>query len=242
MILFNIWKFVFRIAVASPFAGLRRFHEGWGFKQWMGDDSKALMKFFLLAIAGLVPEQMVWVLSAFLEFCYLVHQSQIDEYVLIKIDAAIEHYHIEHEIFLECGIRGNFNQHALLHYHALIQMFGAPNGLCSSITESKHIKAVKKPWCWSSWNEPLGQMLLINQCLDRLAAFRVELSSCGMLNSVNGNPSRSSITRHAPSPAPHVNPTQADAEPVDNLTCEGDVSLPKCPGIFDFLIFDGKFG
>ncbi|KAI9448994.1 hypothetical protein HD554DRAFT_2181150 [Boletus coccyginus] len=30
-----------------------------GFKQWMGDDSKALMKVYLPAITGLVPDQMV---------------------------------------------------------------------------------------------------------------------------------------------------------------------------------------
>jgi hypothetical protein len=33
-----------RIAAAPPFSGLRRFPQGRGFKQWMGDDSKALMK------------------------------------------------------------------------------------------------------------------------------------------------------------------------------------------------------
>jgi hypothetical protein len=33
-----------RIAVAPPFTGLRRFPQGRGFKQWTGDDSKALMK------------------------------------------------------------------------------------------------------------------------------------------------------------------------------------------------------
>lgn len=32
------------IAMAPPFAGLRRFPQGRGFKQWTGDDSKALMK------------------------------------------------------------------------------------------------------------------------------------------------------------------------------------------------------
>jgi len=32
------------IALASSFAGLRRFPEGRNFKQWTGDDSKALMK------------------------------------------------------------------------------------------------------------------------------------------------------------------------------------------------------
>ncbi|KAH9019468.1 hypothetical protein EDB84DRAFT_1403566 [Lactarius hengduanensis] len=33
-----------RIALMPPFPGLRRFPQGRGFKQWTGDDSKALMK------------------------------------------------------------------------------------------------------------------------------------------------------------------------------------------------------
>lgn len=32
------------IALVAPFTGLRRFPQGRGFKQWTGDDSKALMK------------------------------------------------------------------------------------------------------------------------------------------------------------------------------------------------------
>ena len=33
-----------QIAVVPPFPGLRRFPDGRNFKQWTGDDSKALMK------------------------------------------------------------------------------------------------------------------------------------------------------------------------------------------------------
>lgn len=33
-----------RIAAVASFAGLRRFPQGRNFKQWTGDDSKALMK------------------------------------------------------------------------------------------------------------------------------------------------------------------------------------------------------
>jgi hypothetical protein len=40
----QILTFSFSIAVAAPFSGLWRFPEGRGFKQWTGDDSKALMK------------------------------------------------------------------------------------------------------------------------------------------------------------------------------------------------------
>lgn len=32
------------IAIVPLFAGIRRFPQGRGFKQWTGDDSKALMK------------------------------------------------------------------------------------------------------------------------------------------------------------------------------------------------------
>ena len=54
------------------------------------------------------------------------------------------------------------------HYPHLIRQFGAPNGLCSSITESKHIKAVKRPYRRTNRFQALGQMLLINQRLNKL--------------------------------------------------------------------------
>jgi hypothetical protein len=37
---------LFSIEVVPPFTGLRRFPHGRGFKQWTGDDSKALMKVY----------------------------------------------------------------------------------------------------------------------------------------------------------------------------------------------------
>lgn len=40
----NPYQFNCRISLAPSFAGLRRFPEGRDFKQWTGDDSKALMK------------------------------------------------------------------------------------------------------------------------------------------------------------------------------------------------------
>ena len=93
------------------------------------------------------------------------------------MDEALGCYHHYHEIFLTTGVQTNFNlphQHVLIHYIQAIRLFGAPNGLCSSITELKHIKAVKEPWQWSSCFDALGQMLLSNQCTDKLAAARVD--------------------------------------------------------------------
>ena len=67
-------------------------------------------------------------------------------------------------------------------YRHHIKKFGAPNGLSSSITESKHITAVKKPWRQSRCYEALGQMLTINTWNDKLAAARIDFLSRGMLN------------------------------------------------------------
>ncbi|EGO30855.1 hypothetical protein SERLADRAFT_412417 [Serpula lacrymans var. lacrymans S7.9] len=72
-------------------------------------------------------------------------------------------------------------QRSLTHYPLLVRQFGAPNGLCSFITEAKHIKAIKEPWRGSSYYEALGQMLTTNQQLDKLAASRVDFTSRGML-------------------------------------------------------------
>lgn len=66
-------------------------------------------------------------------------------------------------------------------YPYLIQLYGAPNGLCSSITKSKHIKAVKEPYRCSNCFVALGQMLLTNQRLDKLSAVRANFTSRHML-------------------------------------------------------------
>ena len=104
---------------------------------------------------------------------------------LAALDEALRQFHDHCEIFWTCGVRSNgFNlprQHSLPHYTKLIHAFRAPNSLCSSITESKHIKAVKEPWQCSNRSEALGQMLLTNQHIDKLAAARVDFADHGML-------------------------------------------------------------
>jgi len=73
-------------------------------------------------------------------------------------------------------------QHSLLHYLHSIHLFGSPNGLCSSITESKHIKAVKEPWRRSSHYNALVQMLRTLCRLDKLAAAWRAFAELGMMD------------------------------------------------------------
>ena len=95
--------------MVPPFPGLRRFPHGRRFKQWTGDNSKALMKVphwnysiqnsilninslqvYLLAISGYVPSEMVTCISAFLNIFYLARQPDIDEATLVAFDSALK--------------------------------------------------------------------------------------------------------------------------------------------------------
>lgn len=64
----------------------------------------------------------------------------------------------------------------------MIIKFRALNGLCSSITESQHKDAVKKPYHRSSHFNALAQMLNTNQLMDKLGASAIDFKAHGMLN------------------------------------------------------------
>ncbi|KAF9780630.1 hypothetical protein BJ322DRAFT_1164944, partial [Thelephora terrestris] len=175
-----------RIAITPLFPGLHRFKQGRNFQQWTGNDSKAFMKVFVTSLEGIVPIDIIKTITAFLEFCYIARLDTITQSSLNALDHNLAKFHHHRKIFQESGVRPTGfllpRQHALVHYRHHIEKFGAPNGLSSSITESKHISAVKKPWRQSNHYEALGQMLTTNSRNDKLAAARVDFSSRGMLN------------------------------------------------------------
>ncbi|KAJ3551631.1 hypothetical protein NM688_g4593 [Phlebia brevispora] len=242
-----------RIAAAPPFGGLRKFKQGRNFKQWTGDDSKGLMKARdpTLPLCGFVPDDMLRAISTFMEFCYLVRRSVLTDSIIKRIEECIQDYHYYRESFRATGVRPDGfstlpRQHSVDHYPGHIRNFGAPNGLCSSITESKHITAVKKPWRRSNRYEALGQMLLTNQRLDKLSAARADFANRGMLDGtcymevldtiLNGESNRGDLTvpddGEYADEADSSDDSDTDSEAEDDVVVEGprvlgDVSLGR---------------
>lgn len=174
---------------------------------------------------------MVQALSAFMDFCYLVRRDILHKSALDAIEAAVGRFHANRVVFEDVGFHNNFSlprQHSVKHFRLLIQMFGAPNGLCSSITESKHIKAIKEPYRRSSHFEALGQMLFTNQRIDKLTAFRVHLTTRGMLDGPCLAPDVIPILL----PPPH----DLDDDAVDGPKALASVSLAASRGKTTFLI------
>ncbi|TFY53155.1 hypothetical protein EVJ58_g9608 [Rhodofomes roseus] len=172
-----------RIVAMPPFPEFRHFHQGRDVKQWTGDDSKASMKVYLPAIHSLVPPEIVRTISTFSDICYLIRAlMQTDDTIAELVEALIKEYHHHREMFRRTGVcPDGFSQprqHAAGHFSRHIRNFGSMAGLCTSITESKHIDAVKKPWRRSNRYDTLGQMLLTNQRLDKLTAQTSQRVEC----------------------------------------------------------------
>ena len=132
-----------------------------------------------------MPDEIVGCLTAFLDSCYIARRQDIDSDAMEAFDLTVDKFRQLHEVFRIPGVRPTgfalSRQHVLFHYHRQIEDFGAPGGLCSLITESRHITAVKKLWRRSNRYNALGQMLLVNQQLDKLAAMRSDFVARGMI-------------------------------------------------------------
>jgi hypothetical protein len=181
---------------------------------------------------GYVPEDIVKCLSAFLDVSYIIRRQDIGVDDLAALDTALDKFWQLREVFRTEGVRPTGfslpRQHSLVHYRRHIEDFGAPGGLCSSITESRHITAVKKPWRRSNRHQALGQMLLINQRLDKLAAMYTDFVARGMLPA--GHPLGRNLSANAnPRQATHEDDDDDDGGPVEENVL-GHVVLARTRG------------
>ncbi len=129
---------------------------------------------------------MICALRAFTEFCYFVQQNSHSTDDIQDMEQALMEYYNHHDVFVETGVRKpklwSPCQHSLKHFLRAIRDFGSPNSLCLSITESKHIDAVKKPWRRSNHHNALKQMLVTNTRSDKLCAAHNEFTNRGLLD------------------------------------------------------------
>jgi hypothetical protein len=178
------------------------------------------------AIEGFVPKEVIQTFRAYLDFYYLVRRNVLDDDDLIKIQDALNRFHVARTVFQQLDVRPDGfslpRQHSMKHYVTHIQNFGAPNGLCSSITESAHIRFVKRPWRRSSRNDPMEEMLLINERIDKLAAARTDFVQRGM-----------SLVDHRrrADHGPIIGvPNETENGPVDGPTSNGVTALAQTAG------------
>lgn len=196
-----------------------------------------------------MPSDVVKCLSAFLEFCYVARRDAITSDALNQLEDALVRFHSHRKFFVgTAGVKGDAvslpRQHSLVHYLRSIRLFGSPNGLCSSITESKHIKAVKEPWRRSNRYNAIIQMLRTLCRLDKLAAAHGAFTQLGMMDGTTASYTAMILAGGKPQPRAIIPETDTDDEPGvdDNGPAAGpkvisSVKLGQRPGTLLLMLF-----
>jgi hypothetical protein len=186
-------------------------------------------------------------LSAFLDFCYIARRNAIDSDALDLLQDALDRFHHFRKFFVgTAGVNSARDsislprQHALLHYVRSICLFGSPNGLCSSITESKHIKAVKEPWRRSNRYNALSQMLRTLCRLDKLAAAWTAFTELGMMAGTTATYTTMILAGGEPQPRAAIGgdgDEDEDNGPAAGPKALSTVELARFPGAFSLRLF-----
>lgn len=167
---------------------------------------------------------MVQCLGALLDWYYIARRNALDEPSVVLLETTLKAFHRLRDVFVRNGVRDDVislpRQHGLKHYPPGIRLFGSPNGLCSSITESKHIKAVKEPWRRSSRFNALSQMLITNQRMDKMAAQKLLFARCGMLEGTATSYTAQILAGNRPRPPP-IPPCSGIPDNEDEAAVEG---------------------
>ncbi|KAG1904218.1 uncharacterized protein F5891DRAFT_899777, partial [Suillus fuscotomentosus] len=88
---------------------------------------------------------------------YPCHSSE----TLHSLDEALDLFHANKDIFIQLGIRNNFNLpklHAARHYHLMITLFGTTDNYNTEYTEHLHIDLAKDAYCATNHQDEFLQM------------------------------------------------------------------------------------
>jgi hypothetical protein len=183
---------------------------------------------------------MVQCISEFMECCYIARHNAITTLDLDAFEQHLTRFQDLRNIFIETGVRTSISlprQHALCHYVRKIELFGSPNGVCSSIMESMHITAVKEPWRRSSHFNPLLQMIKTISRQDKLDALRHVFENRGMLEGTMSHYISEVMAGNPPMIRPYGQDNKEsdddnddDGGPLSGPTTLAQVTLAEVPG------------
>jgi hypothetical protein len=124
---------------------------------------------------NLSPLRILRATRALLDFLYLsqypVHTSQ----TLDMLDNALDRFHESKSVFMDLGIRTNFNipkLHSLLHYANSIQLFGTTDNYNTEFTERLHIDFTKDAYRATNHKDEYPQMTLWLERMEKVHQFQ----------------------------------------------------------------------
>jgi hypothetical protein len=151
-----------RFKVMAHHPSLRHFKKGISMvSQWTGTEYKNMEKVFLGVISGAADSSLIRAARGVLDFIYYAHFEQHSIASLNELEKALHMFHDNKHIFVDEGIRVDFNipkLHAILHYVLSIRSRGTADGFNSEASERLHIDYAKVAYKKTSKKDYVKQM------------------------------------------------------------------------------------
>ncbi|KAG2160171.1 uncharacterized protein EDB93DRAFT_1237363 [Suillus bovinus] len=112
-------------------------------------------------LLGIVIGRLLRAVWGLLNFLYLAQYPCHSSETLQLLDDALDLFHNNKDIFVELGIRNNFNLpklHAMRHYTLMIMMLGTTDNYNTEYTKRLHIDYAKDPYCATNHKDEFLQM------------------------------------------------------------------------------------
>ena len=153
-----------RFKAMSSFPGLLHFRKGVSFvTQWTGTEHKEMEKVFLGVLAGGVNSKVLTVARSLLDFIYISQYHLHTSKTLENLENCLKTFHDNKQIFVELGIRKQFNipkLHSIQHYVESIKWLGSADGYNSESPEQLHIDYAKAAYRASNKRDYMEQMAI----------------------------------------------------------------------------------
>lgn len=167
--------------VDSRFMKLPKHSEAHHFKrgisavsQWTGHERKEMAKVFYGILVNAVEPEVAIAAKAILDFLMYSRLQVQTTSTLRAMKEALHTFHCYKEIFVEKGIRDNFNIakiHSMLHYIEKIRCLGTTDGFNTETTERLHIDLAKEAYRASNKRDYHAQMTKYLSRLEALDKF-----------------------------------------------------------------------
>ncbi|KAF9782655.1 hypothetical protein BJ322DRAFT_1100637 [Thelephora terrestris] len=170
-----------RCRTMPPNHNIRHFSKGISkLKRASGNEHAAIGKTLLGLIAGLPlsnghsPKKLLCATRAILEFLYLAQLPSHNDETLQDLDDALATFHANKSIFIDLGIREDFNLpklHSLQHYVSSIKLFGTTDNYNTEYSERLHIDLAKDAYAATNHKDELVQMTTWLERKEKIAQF-----------------------------------------------------------------------
>ncbi|KAG8710887.1 hypothetical protein FRC11_004010 [Ceratobasidium sp. 423] len=158
---------------------LRHFLSGvTALKQSTANEHRQMQKVFIGVMHGLVPDRVVKTVLAVIDFIYYARLPVHTDTTLQLLDEALARFHQFKDVFVELGIRKDFNInkiHSMVHYSESIRQMGTADGYNTETPERLHIEFAKRAYKATNRRDFFAQMTIYLERRERIAKFDLYL-------------------------------------------------------------------